>query len=65
MLFANDFAGISDSKENLQKLMDVVYSYCSKWRLRGNVRNTPFTLDSIYNTIRQTTRLPKLVTGSR
>ena len=28
---------ISDSKESLQKLIDVVYSYCSKWRLRANV----------------------------
>ena len=37
MLFADDFVGISDSKENLQKLLDVVYSYCSKWRLRANV----------------------------
>ena len=36
MLFA-DFVGVSDSKESLQKLMDVVYSYCSKWRLRTNV----------------------------
>ena len=31
MLFADDFAGISDSKERLQKLLDVVCSYCSKW----------------------------------
>ena len=31
------FVGISDSKESLQKLIDVVYSYCSKWRLRANV----------------------------
>ena len=30
MLFADDFVGISDSKESLQKLIDVVYSYCSK-----------------------------------
>ena len=36
MLFADDFVGISDSKESLQKLLDVVYSYCSKWRLRAN-----------------------------
>ena len=36
-LFADDFVGISDSKESLQKLIDVVYSYCSKWRLRANV----------------------------
>ena len=31
MLFADDFVGVSDSKESLQ------YSYCSKWRLRANV----------------------------
>ena len=37
MLFADDFVRISDSKESLQKLIDVVYSYCSKWRLRANV----------------------------
>ena len=36
-VFADDFVGISDSKESLQKLLDVVYSYCSKWRLRANV----------------------------
>ena len=37
MLFADDFVGVSDSKESLQKLIDVVYSYCCKWRLRANV----------------------------
>ena len=36
-MFADDFVGISDSKESLQKLIDVVYSYFSKWRLRANV----------------------------
>ena len=30
MLFADDLVGVSDSKEQLQKLIDVVYSYCSK-----------------------------------
>ena len=30
MLFADDFVGLSDSKEQLQKLIDVVYSYCNK-----------------------------------
>ena len=33
MLFDNDFVGVSDSKESLQKLIDVVYSYCGKSRL--------------------------------
>ena len=36
MLFADDFVGVNDSKEQLQKLVDVVYSYCSKWR-KANV----------------------------
>ena len=27
MLFADDFVVVSDSKESLQKLIDVVYSY--------------------------------------
>ena len=37
MLFAADFVGVSDSKENLQKLIDVVYGFCNRWRLRANV----------------------------
>ena len=37
MLFSDDFVGVNDSKEQLQKLIDVVYSYCSKWRLKPNV----------------------------
>ena len=28
---------LCDSKEQLQKLIDVAYSYCSKWRLKANV----------------------------
>ena len=50
MLFADDFVGISDSKESLQKLLDVVYSYCSKWRLRANVSKSAvmvFSKDSV------------------
>ena len=37
MLFADDFVGVSDSRENLQKLIDVVYNYCNRWRLKANV----------------------------
>ena len=33
MLFADDFMGVSDSRENLQKLIDVVHNYCNRWRL--------------------------------
>ena len=37
LLFADDFVGITDSKEKLQKLIDVVHKYCNRWRLRANV----------------------------
>ena len=37
MLFANDFAGVRESRESLQKLTDVVYRYCNRWRLKANV----------------------------
>ena len=37
MLLADDFVGVNDSKKSMQKLIDVVHSYCSKWRLRVNV----------------------------
>ena len=37
MLFADDFVGVSNSKESLQKLIDVVHGYCNKWRLKANV----------------------------
>ena len=50
MLFADDFVGVSDSKESLQKLIDVEYSYCSKWRLRANVIKSAvmvFSKDSV------------------
>ena len=32
-MLLTDFIGISDSKESLKKLVDIVYSYCSRWRL--------------------------------
>ena len=37
VLFADDFIGVSGSKEGLQKLISVVHGYCNKWRLRANV----------------------------
>ena len=37
LLFADDFVGISDSSENLQKLIDVVHKLCNLWRLKANV----------------------------
>ena len=48
MLFADDFVGVN-SKESLQKLIDVVvYSYYSKWRLGGNVSNNAVMSDGIF-----------------
>ena len=32
-MFVDDFVGVSNSKKSLHKLIDVVHSYCSKWRL--------------------------------
>ena len=32
MLFANDFVGVSDLEEHLQKLIDGVQAYYCKWR---------------------------------
>ena len=34
MVFADDFVGVSDSRESLQ---NVIHGYCSKWRLKANV----------------------------
>ena len=53
MLFADDFVGLSDSKEQLQKLIDVVYSYCNKWRLKANVTKSVvmvFTKEAVEGT---------------
>ena len=37
ILFADDFVGVSDSRESLQKLTEVVHRYCSRWRIKANV----------------------------
>ena len=37
MLFSDNFVGVSESRESLQKLIDVVYGYCNRWRLKANV----------------------------
>ena len=38
--FADDFVGVSESGEQLQRVKDVVHSYCRKWRLKANVSNS-------------------------
>ena len=37
MLFDDDFIGVSESRERLQKLIDIVYGYRNRWRLKANV----------------------------
>ena len=37
MLFADDFVGVSELRESLQKCIDVVYRYCYRWRLKAKV----------------------------
>ena len=36
-LFADDFVGLSDSKEGLQDMINVVHAYSKKWRFEANV----------------------------
>ena len=47
MLFADDFVGVSDSKESLQKLIDVVHGYCNKWRLKDKVSKSAVMVFSV------------------
>ena len=37
MLLSDDFVGMSDSRENLQQLIDVVHKFCNRWRLKASV----------------------------
>ena len=37
LLFADDFVGITESYESLQQLIDIIYEFCSKWRLHEKI----------------------------
>ena len=37
LLFADDFVGLSDSKEGLQDMINVVHAYSKKWCFEANV----------------------------
>ena len=37
LLFADDFIGLSDSKEGLQDMINVVYAYSKNWCFEANV----------------------------
>ena len=37
LLFADDFVGLSDSKEGLQNMINVVHAYSKKWSFEANV----------------------------
>ena len=40
LMFADDFVGLAGDKDDLQKLIDVVYAFCKKWRLRANIKKS-------------------------
>ena len=40
LLFADELVGIIESSENLQQLIDIIYEFCSKWRLCANVNKS-------------------------
>ena len=40
LLFADDFVMVSEFGEQLQKVIDVVHSYCRKWRLKANINKS-------------------------
>ena len=49
MWFADDFVGVSESRESLQKLID---GYCNRWRLKANVGRSAvmlFSKDKVEN----------------
>ena len=46
-MFADDFVGVSESRESLQKLIDVVYRDCYRWRLKAPVAVMVFSKDRI------------------
>ena len=37
LLFADDFVGLSDSKEGLQDMINAIHAYSKKWRFEANV----------------------------
>ena len=49
-MFADDFIAVSESKDQLQTLINVVHAYCRKWRLKANVSKSAvmvFTRESV------------------
>ena len=37
LLFADDFVGLSDSKEGLQDMINIVHAYSKKWRFERKI----------------------------
>jgi hypothetical protein len=40
LLYADDIAMIADTEENLQNMIDRLFDWCKKWRLRVNIEKT-------------------------
>ena len=44
LLFADDFTGFATTPSRLQQLIDVVFAYCKRWRLRANIESGKSTV---------------------
>ena len=47
MLFADDFVSVSESRESLQRLINVVYRYYNRWRNVGKSAVMVFSKDRV------------------
>ena len=43
-MYADDIIVMSTTEEGLQKVIDYMYSYCDKWRLKVNSDKTKVTM---------------------
>ena len=39
-MYADDMVLIAESPQNLQKMLDTLYDYCTEWKLEVNVQKT-------------------------
>jgi hypothetical protein len=39
-MYADDIALLSKSEDDLQKMLNIFYSWCRKWRMKVNINKT-------------------------
>jgi hypothetical protein len=44
LMFADDFVGLASTPERLQGMIDAVFAFCSRWRLRANIESGKSTV---------------------